>query len=440
MAKHRVINTFKPSKKVVNKPSAKPVTLVIDRLADDARGVARHNGKVVFVEHALPTETVVAKISRTHKRFDEAVLLDVVDASPQRVSAICDIYQQCGGCQLQHLAYPAQLAHKRQRLAEALGVSACDDVISGVIESRPREYRHRARLSYSHGRLGFKARSSHDVVEVAQCPLLEDAINTALAENREAIERFFGQKANAELLFSADSTGRVGVRIQKEGYVDLSRSTQLAAELTAPTFLHSVVGSKGPEWSGENAALVYQTLGSQYLQYQPGDFTQVNTEVNRQILSRCLQWMTPQAGERIVDYFCGLGNFSLAIAETGAKVCGFDAGEQMIASAQRQAEAAGLNIEYACADLFDAAAITIPSGCEKVILDPPRAGAKTLCEQFAVTKTVKQIVYVSCDPGTLRRDLLILREGGYQLVDAVLADMFPHTRHLESAIFLNRTA
>lgn len=438
MAKHRAINTFKPAKKVAAKTSTPPIELIIDSLADDGRGVARYDNKVVFVADALPGETVRAKISRSHKRFDEAKLLEIITASADRVAPICAIYDQCGGCQLQHLNYPSQLVYKRAKLEKVITANGGASVETAMLHASDTQYRHRARLSYYNGQLGFKAKSSHNIVAVDQCPLLESPINTALAQSRNSICRYFGDKAKGEVSFSADRDGRVGIHIQKDGFVDLKRSEQLAADIQAPAFLHSVTGSKGPAWLGASSPLQYQTLDALALRYQPGDFTQVNTAVNRQIIDLCLCWLAPQPAELIADYFCGLGNFSLALANTGARVSGFDAGESMINSAKQQALDARLPIDYFCADLFDTDAITIPAGCRKVILDPPRAGAKTLCEHLAANKAVSSIVYVSCDPATLARDLAILSAAGFSTAQATMADMFPHTHHVESVVFLTR--
>jgi 23S rRNA (uracil1939-C5)-methyltransferase len=438
MAKHRAINTFKPAKKNVTKISSQPIELTIDSLADDGRGVARHDNKVVFVAGALLGELVRAKISRSHKRFDEAELLEIITASADRVAPFCAIYDQCGGCQLQHLNYPSQLVYKRARLEKVITAKGVAAAETAILQASDTHYRHRARFSYYNGQLGFKAKSSHNIVAVEQCPLLESPINTALAQSRNSICRYFGGKAKGEVSFSADRDRRVGIHIQKDGFVDLKRSEQLAADIEAPAFLHSVTGSKGPAWLGASSPLHYQTVDALALRYQPGDFTQVNAAVNRQVINLCLRWLAPQPDELIADYFCGLGNFSLALANAGVRVSGFDAGESMISSAKQQALDASLAIDYFCADLFDPAAITIPAGCHKVILDPPRAGAKTLCEHLAANKAVSSIVYVSCDPATLARDLTILSAAGFGVAQATIADMFPHTHHVESVVFLTR--
>jgi 23S rRNA (uracil1939-C5)-methyltransferase len=411
-------------------------------LADDGRGVARHDNKVVFVGGALPSETVDAQYLRRHKRYDEAKLLAVSTPAEQRVDAICPVYQRCGGCQLQHLNYPSQVSFKQQRLQRVLAAASANTetaTLPAAITGSEFGYRHRARLSYHNGVLGFKAQASHNLVGVESCPLLAAELNGVLSQSAAAIAEFLGDKATAEVVLSLSDDGRVALKIKKEGFVDAKLSAVLADKLVAPVFLHSIEGSKGAAWRGENAPLSYPVNEALSLPFQPSDFTQVNIAVNQQMIQQCMTWLKPESGELISDYFCGLGNFSLALANAGARVIGVDVGEAMLRRASQQAKILGLAIEYRNADLFDAENIVLDVTSHKVLLDPPRAGAKALCEVLAQSKTVQTIVYVSCDPATLARDLAILQQGGFAVADAVMADMFPQTYHLESLALLVRS-
>jgi 23S rRNA (uracil1939-C5)-methyltransferase len=199
-----------------------------------------------------------------------------------------------------------------------------------------------------------------------------------------------------------------------------------------------VQGSKGKAWQAESSPLWFSLGDSGHLFFQAGDFTQVNIAINQQIIRQCLEWLAPKAGEVIADYFCGLGNFSLAIAASGAKVLGYDVGRSMIARANARAVADYLPLVFAVADLFEADNIIIPAGCHKAIIDPPRAGAKALCEAIAASKQLSKLIYVSCDPATLNRDIAILVEAGFTVREARLADMFPQTHHMESLVYLQR--
>lgn len=435
------INTFKLAKKPKPAIDTAVLKLHIDSLADDGRGVARHDNKVVFVGGALPSETVDAQYVRRHKRYDEAKLLAVSTPAEQRVDAICPVYQRCGGCQLQHLNYPSQVSFKQQRLQRVLAAASANSesaTLPAAITGSEFGYRHRARLSYHNGVLGFKAQASHNLVEVENCPLLAVELNGVLSQSTAAIAEFLGDKATAEVVLSLSDDGRIALKIKKEGFVDAKRSAVLADKLAAPAFLHSIEGSKGAAWRGDNAPLSYPVSEALSLPFQPSDFTQVNIAVNQQMIQQCMAWLKPESGELISDYFCGLGNFSLALASAGARVIGVDVGEAMLRRAAQQAKALDLAIEYRNADLFDAENIVLEATSHKVLLDPPRAGAKALCEVLARSSTVQTIVYVSCDPATLARDLAILQEGGFVVADAVMADMFPQTYHLESLVYLIR--
>ncbi|MBB5188532.1 23S rRNA (uracil1939-C5)-methyltransferase [Zhongshania antarctica] len=435
------INTFKPAKKPKSALDTAVLKLHIDSLADDGRGVARHDNKVVFVGGVLPNETVDAQYVRRHKRYDEAKLLAVSTPAEQRVDAICPVYQRCGGCQLQHLKYPSQVSFKQERLQRVLAAASANTetaTLPAAITGSEFGYRHRARLSYHNGVLGFKAQASHNLIGVESCPLLAAELNGVLSQSAAAIAEFLGDKTTAEVVLSLSDDGRVALKIKKEGFVDAKRSAVLAEKLVAPAFLHSIEGSKGAAWRGENAPLSYPVSEALSLPFQPSDFTQVNIAVNQQMIQQCMAWLKPESGELISDYFCGLGNFSLALASASARVIGVDVGKAMLRRANQQAETLGLAIEYRNADLFDAENIVLDVASHKVLLDPPRAGAKALCEVLAQSKTVQTIVYVSCDPATLARDLAILQEGGFAVADAVMADMFPQTYHLESLVHLTR--
>jgi 23S rRNA (uracil1939-C5)-methyltransferase len=434
MARPPRINTFKPAKKTAAPISTAAFEITIDSLADDGRGLGRLNNKVVFVEGGLPAETVKAYLVRRHKRFDEAKLVEVLIPSIERVEPLCSVYEACGGCQLQHLAYSSQLKYKQQRLQKILAKESVTEVLS----SSEFAYRHRARLSYSDGVLGFKARASHNLVSIDSCPLLQDQLNSTIAENKSALVAFLGGKAQSEISFTASADGRVAVAIHKEGFVDSRRAEQLADAIAAPAFLHSVQGSKGKAWQAESSPLWFPLGDSGHLFFQAGDFTQVNIAINQQIIRQCLEWLAPKAGEVIADYFCGLGNFSLAIAASGAQVLGYDVGRAMIARANARAVADDLPLVFTVADLFEADNIIIPAGCHKAIIDPPRAGAKVLCEAIAASKQLSKLIYVSCDPATLNRDLTILIEAGFTVREARFADMFPQTHHMESLVYLQR--
>ena len=428
---------FKSSKKPAARRSAQPAPaqpqrLEIVRLADDGRGVAHCDGKVVFVENALPREVVSAQWQRRQKRFDEALAIEILTPSPQRQSPACQHAANCGGCQLQHLQPGAQRDHKRERLQSILraqGGAAEVRLLSGDDLG----YRHRARLSYRAGHLGFRAAASHQLIDIQQCPVLEPPLEQAVMASRAVLLKALQSKKSAELHFAVDDEGRIGLSLELQERADMAWCEALKAALQ-PLELHRV-NAANDAWEGGFAAMRYG--GEWGVQFVPGDFSQANRRLNAAMLEQAMQWLSPQSGEQVVDYFCGLGNFSLPLAAAGASVLALDMGEQMLARAASQAAALGLTIEFARADLFSADNIAL-RGATKVLLDPPRAGAKAVCSELAASSAAQSLVYVSCDPASLARDLSILADGGFQIRDAVAVDMFPHTHHLESMVWLSR--
>ncbi|WP_372861389.1 methyltransferase domain-containing protein [Spongiibacter sp.] len=408
------------------------VELEILRLADDGRGVAQYRDKVVFVEQALPGERVQAQWLRRHKRFDEARVVQRLNDAAARVAPVCEYFGECGGCQLQHLEYPGQLRHKQQRLAGLLGDTALS---VRVIQGEPLAYRHRARLSYRAGHLGFKSTASHHIVNIEHCAVLESVLERAVVDARPVLLRALKQSHSAELQFSLGSDGRVGLAIDDDRRRGDDWCEALAEALAPRVELHRV-SSDGRHWQSDLAPLRYGD-DEHSLAFLPADFTQANRQLNSALVAQCIAWLAPSAGEQLVDYFCGLGNFSLPLAASGASILAVDAGEEMLARARQRAEQLQLSVEFVKADLFDAAQIPLRQA-RKVLLDPPRAGARAVCEALAAAANVQRIVYVSCDPATLGRDVAILRGGGYILRDAVMADMFPQTHHMESLLLLER--
>lgn len=417
-------------------PPQSVLTLDIVDLSDEGRGVARVADKVVFVAGALPGERVEARVIRQHKRFDEAVMSQCLTPSSQRVAPFCAHFGHCGGCQLQQLAIDAQREAKTARLAKVLADSPLADQLD-ILLAKDTGYRHRARLSYRQGRLGFRAEGSHEVVDIGHCPILVSVLNQALAATREILLRYLSGVGASELVLAAGQDDRVGLRIDQKAPLNRRAIAALASDLRPHIALFAVGGADG-DWTEAAAPLLYPAAGAQPLAFVPGDFTQANPAVNQQMLLAIGRWLLPRPGEAIADYFCGLGNFSQMLAGHGAVVEGFDLGEDMLRRAQAAADAQQLAIRYTPADLFNPAHLRLPQGVSKVVLDPPRAGAMALCEYLARKKSLTTVAYISCNPASLKRDLEILQGGGFRLESALAADMFPHSHHTESLVLLKR--
>lgn len=427
------LRVFKPQNKNAAKPQKKwRETLIVESLADDGRGVARRQGKVVFVDGALPGETVVAELAFSSKRFDVARLIEVVEKSPERVTPACEHYDACGGCQVQHLSESAQMQWKSERFANLLArlkVESSQPPITGQMV----EYRHRLRLFIDKSELGFRQRASHQLIAVPHCRVARPALAQALKSLYEHPE-WLRLAYAGEVELVEDDQARVAALLRlakKPTHAGLEKlKTAFPLDLLEVTFAGQAA-SPGASGSPE---LTYP--GSD-LRFCAGDFTQVNPAINHQLISQVMEWLTPQPDDEILDAFSGLGNFSIPLARAGARVTGLELDKTMVDRAAEQARQQGLNnLSYLERDLFAAGALSGLSAT-KAVFDPPRAGAKALCEALPASQ-VSRLVYVSCDPATLERDLTILLDSGFQILAARWADMFPQTSHMECLVLLTR--
>ncbi|WP_414501832.1 TRAM domain-containing protein [Zymobacter sp. IVIA_5232.4 C2] len=420
------------------------LSLTIERLGHDGRGIARApSGKTVFVDQALPGEQVDVRIHHQRGRFDEAHVIARTTSSPDRVEPACAHFGVCGGCALQHLAPDAQLAHKRQVLIEHFEREGLSIDPQQALTSTPYGYRRRARLGVNVDRqgnrlLGYRRHRSDRVCGITMCPVLAPALERLLQPLHALIEQLEAprQVGHIELL-EADNARCIVVRQLRDQPDD-------EALWTAFGDAHDVhvmfVRGKGEQAALEGATdLSYQldvagrslTLG-----FQPGDFFQVNRDVNRQLVSTTLEWLAPRAGTVVLDLFAGVGNFSLGLAAMGAKVHALEGQQVMVERLLDNAQRNGLDgVTAAAADLTR---VPVQGDYHAVVLDPPRDGARAVCEQLA-KRPVSSIAYVSCNPATLARDAAQLAKGGYRLTHAAVVDMFPQTAHLETlAVFERR--
>ncbi len=421
------LRVFKPAK-------VKPVkkwrdTLTIESLADDGRGIARRHGKVVFIDDALPGETVIAEMRTAGKRFDEARSVGREVTSSDRADPPCTYYQVCGGCQLQHLSERAQIRWKNERFGAMLSrLDGPQPMTPFTADSL--HYRHRLRLFFDRGKLGLRAHGSHSIVAVPNCLIARTGLSAAL--KKVYAHSDWLQYAHAGELHLVEGAGdRVAAVLMLR-----KKPTQAALDNLRGSFpitLAQVIG-EGNVLFESPVQLIYP---DGELSFEPGDFTQVNPAINRQLVTQVVDWLQLESGDQVVDAFAGLGNFSLPIARAGVQVVGLEVDDAMVGRARMQAAEHGLdNLTYLSRDLFQANALA-GINVNKALLDPPRAGARELCEALAAS-AVTRVVYVSCDPATLERDLAILIAGGFGISAARWADMFPQTSHMESLVLLTR--
>ena len=434
--------------------------LFIERLAHDGRGVAHWpSGKAVFVDQALPGESVDVAVHCTRKRFDEAHVRHLQESSSQRVIPPCAHFGQCGGCDLQHMALVAQREHKRRVVTELLarqGLEWSGDI--GCLATDQTAYRRRARLGVNvdrdgHVLMGFRAQRSHRLVDISHCKVLVPPLQALVAPLRTLLNS----------LEAPRDVGHIEVLAKPEQCVVVVRqlTSRPADEQRWQTFAkehHVALGmllgrdktalQEGQvHWLGAEPRLVDSlTLPKENalaLSFAVGDFIQVNAEVNALMVAQVIEWLAPVDGEQILDLFAGIGNFSLPIAMSGANVHAVEGNSAMVARIASNARHHQLPVSGQQADLNDADSVAdlfATRQPDAVILDPPRHGAETICQALgkliAQGKQRPRVAYISCDPATLARDTAHLVHGGYRIKQVAMADMFVHTAHMETVMLL----
>lgn len=444
---------------------AEPVELTIESMSHEGRGVAHHDGKVAFVSGALPGETVSAKYQSRRGKFDELVVETVITASAERVEPPCQYAAVCGGCSLQHLAPEQQLAFKENVLLEHL--QHAGEMAPGQFDLLPRlhgdslYYRRKARLAVRVVQkkggvlVGFREKASSFITDMQSCRILVPEVGDLISALRNFINGLEGRYQIPQIEVavgenSADLTARKQValvfrHLQALAQSDIDQLCQFAEQYDLHVYLQpggtDTVSRLHPP-QGEEAPRLHYYLPDQGLKlaFHPMDFTQVNAGINRAIVSRALEHLRLQATDKVLDLYCGLGNFTLAAARQAASVMGVEGSEAMVLRGQENAAANGIdNVNFAAADLSQAitACDWAQSTYDKIILDPPRSGAIEIIPEIA-RMGAQRIVYVSCNPITLARDSKILLEHGYDLKSAGVMDMFPHTTHVESMAVFER--
>ena len=437
------LNTFRASRRKLPEGVQR---MQISALADDGRGIAREQGKTVFVEGALPGETVSAVYVAAHKQFDEARTETVLVASDARIDPPCAYFGDCGGCRLQHLDYDAQLHYKQDAIEARLGRLPVAVSIDGIetIHSRPFHYRHRARFSVfadrEHCLFGFKRHNSNRVIDIDGCLLVAESINLLLPSLKRVVGQLQGRSALEEVSVVEDSDARMAVLVRCKRNLPEADLQSLHRFCEEHSLLLSVLVQQRdrtqvwcPDDEGEINLRYSVDGGDITLGYRAGDFTQVNPEVNEAMLQRALEWLQLSSEDCVLDLFCGIGNFSLPLAKRAGSVTGIELGEGMVERARQNARANGIdNAQFIAADLMQSplASTACFSACNKVLLDPPRAGAEAVCRAIGGWG-VQQLVYISCNPSTFFRDAGILQQQGYGLQRIAIADMFPQTAHCE---------
>ena len=437
--------------------------LSVESLDLDGQGVA-HNaeGKVVFIEGALPGEQVQVSVSRGKNNWEQATLIALRRESPQRVVPSCRHFGTCGGCKMQHFQSGAQLATKQRALEDGLWhlAKVKAEHLLRPIEGPAWGYRYRARLSVRYvvkkGKVlvGFHERKSSYVADMDSCEVLPRHLSDLLVPLATLIEGMDQRDRlpQIEVAVGDDSTALVLRHLQPLTAADVRRLSDFAE-------LHRVQWWLQPQGPATVHPLDPDTPDLSYrlpefgitMRFKPTDFTQVNHQINRALVARALRLLDAHADERVIDWFCGLGNFTLPIATCAREVLGIEGSEALVARSRENAAFNGLagKAQFKAGNLFemDAHALAACGRADKWLVDPPREGAFALAKALADLASdpgiapgfvpPERIVYVSCNPATLARDAgLLVHQAGYVLSAASAVNMFPHTAHVESiAVF-----
>jgi 23S rRNA (uracil1939-C5)-methyltransferase len=435
-----------------------PFEAQITDLTHDGRGVARRDGKAVFVAGALPGERVMAEQTAKNRHFDEARALEVLEASPDRVTPRCPHFGTCGGCVLQHLDEHRQIEAKQRVLMENL--ERIGHVTPGTVlpslTGAAWGYRRKGRFSVRRVNkkdktlVGFREQDPRFVADLAECHTVIPEIGSKVAAFAQLVEGLEAREHIPQIEFIAgDATADFdGVALVFRHLMPLSDADRSALVAFGQAHRFAIYLQPGglesvhPLWPEAPQLAFGLAPWDISLAFRPLDFIQVNAALNEKMIAHTFGLLDLQADDRVLDLFCGLGNFTLPMARLVREVVGVEGDAGLVARARENAERNKLpNAQFHAADLTQDQrdAPWMRQGFDKLLLDPPRSGAIEVLQQLPL-KQFGRIVYVSCHPGSLARDAgYLVNEQGYSLVSAGAMDMFPHTAHVESiALFEKR--
>ena len=429
------------------------VDLDIVDLSHDGRGVARHEGKVAFIEDALPGERVSARLHRRKRDFDEGTLLAVLAPSPERVEPRCQHFGVCAGCVLQHLDPMSQIAFKQKTLLENFRRIAglVPDAVLPPLTAPVWGYRRKGRLSVKHVPkkervlVGFRERNPRMVADIRRCEVLDPRVGHRIEAIADLIGSLDAGKdiAQVEIAAGDDLPALVFRHLQPLGEADHARLHAFGrAEGMAIYLQPGGVDSVYRLWPEQHELSFHLEGAGLRYRFAPLDFVQVNAAINEAMIGHALALLDLKPDERVLDLFCGLGNFTLPLAQAAAQVTGVEGDAGLVQRARENAALNGLdNVNFHAADLAQDFSRDAWAGdhYDAVLVDPPRSGAQFLLEKLRFPKA-RRLLYVSCHPGSLARDAkMLVEQHGYRLRKAGVMDMFPHTAHVESIALFERS-
>lgn len=429
-----------------------PVEATINGLSHEGRGIALVDGKTTFIEGALEGEVVSFVYTWQKAKFDEGKTIEVLQASEKRVEPPCEFSTICGGCSLQHMHVDAQINFKEKALKDLFTHvgKVSPETWLPPLRGEHLGYRLKARVGVKFvdkkgGTLvGFREKRSGFLADIKSCQVLVSQFGLALMEVRALID---GLEAKREIPQIEIAAGDEETALIFRHLSPLSeQDRQAIITFCQSKNFHCYFQSGGPDtvtkmWPEDDVYRLHYAMPELDVKYafHPNDFTQVNASINQKMVPLALSMLGLTGEEKVLDLFCGLGNFTLPLAKQAKHVVGVEGSEEMVKRGYENAELNGLsNIEFHARDLFKPFEDASWFGeYDCLLIDPPRSGAELISEQIAKFNA-KKIVYVSCGPATLARDAGLIVAQGYRLVKAGVMDMFPHTAHVESIALFER--
>lgn len=415
------------------------ITVTVNDLDPFGQGVARHQGKALFVPGLLPQEQAEVVLVEDKKQYARAQVKRRLNDSPQRVAPRCPHFGVCGGCLQQHASIELQQQSKRAALSRLMKRDVDD-----IIAAEPWGYRRRARLSLNYQpktqqlQMGFRKANSSEIIDVVQCPVLAPQLEALLPAVRECLTSLQSQRQLGHVeLVQADNGPLMVLRhtaaltaADKEKLERFSQTHGLSLYLAPQSEILEHIRGDEPWYTSDGLRLVFS----------PRDFIQVNDGVNQKMVRTALAWLDIQPQDRVLDLFCGMGNFTLPLAKAAASVVGVEGVPALVAKGRENAALNELqNVTFFHENLEEDVTrqAWAKHGFDKILLDPARAGAPGVMAHI-IKLAPRRVVYVSCNPATLARDSEALLQAGYRIQRLAMLDMFPHTGHLESIVLFER--
>lgn len=418
----------------------------IESLSDDGRGIVECDGKSYLIRYVIPGERVRFSPNGKRRGQHEGRVEEVIESSPMRTTPRCAHFGVCGGCSVQHILSSGQVEIKQQRLIRQLASgNVTPESVALPITGPQWGYRRKARLGAKWvakkraALVGFRENYGNHIAVLSHCEVLHPSIGGRLLALRSLIGSLAAKTsiAQIEVAVGTQSAALVFRHTGPLGEEDKHRLIEFSKAYDFSVF----VQSGGPEtvlalWPREPPRLTYALPDFDLVfEFEPLEFTQVNPETNRHLVARVVEWLKPDPSDRVLDLFCGLGNFTLPLARQGAEVVGLEGSDELVARARGNAGRNNVvSAQFYAVDLSDetASKFWLAQRWDRVLLDPPRSGAASIIESFS-PREHQRIVYVSCNPASLARDAdILVNRLGYRLDKTSIVDMFPQTSHVES--------